>query len=171
MISKNLKILLVIAVVVLVIGVIYLIKQNETPVIEIPYGLNPEKEGPLPSDNLIHEADYLCEDGTTLRTAFYVREIVTEESEGMPIPTGMLDITLSDGRSFYLPQTISASGIRYADEDEHFLFWGKGDKAFIMEDGEITIDNCQVIQKTEVGNEVDEEVEEEVEEVEESIEE
>lgn len=36
-------------------------------------------------------------------------------------------------QTVYLPQTISASGARYANNDESFVFWNKGDTAFITE--------------------------------------
>lgn len=42
-------------------------------------------------------------------------------------------LSLSDGRDLTLPQTIAASGIRYANEDESFVFWSKGGTAFVTE--------------------------------------
>jgi membrane-bound inhibitor of C-type lysozyme len=44
-----------------------------------------------------------------------------------------VDLTLTDGRSMELPQVISGSGARYANADESFVFWNKGDTAFITE--------------------------------------
>ena len=38
-------------------------------------------------------------------------------------------LRLPDGRSFTLPQTVSASGVRYTDELE-LVWWTKGDEAF-----------------------------------------
>jgi membrane-bound inhibitor of C-type lysozyme len=55
---------------------------------------------------------------------------------------GNVSLKLSDGRSVELPQVIAASGIRYANEDESFVFWSKGKDAFIEEDGEITYAGC-----------------------------
>ncbi|MDD4556367.1 MAG: MliC family protein [Alphaproteobacteria bacterium] len=34
-----------------------------------------------------------------------------------------------DGHEFFLKQTISASGVRYADKSEDVVFWGKGNEA------------------------------------------
>jgi len=53
-------------------------------------------------------------------------------------------LTLSDGRSFALPQVISASGARYAhgDNDDSFVFWNKGNTAFVTENGTTTFDGC-----------------------------
>lgn len=44
-----------------------------------------------------------------------------------------VELTLSDGRHLTLPQTISASGARFANQDESFIFWTKGDTAFVDE--------------------------------------
>jgi membrane-bound inhibitor of C-type lysozyme len=44
-----------------------------------------------------------------------------------------VDLKLSDGRSLKVPQAMSASGARYANKDEIFLFWNKGDTAFVTE--------------------------------------
>ena len=46
---------------------------------------------------------------------------------------GKVDLVLTDGRSMELPQVISGSGTRYANADESFQFWSKGDTAFITE--------------------------------------
>lgn len=42
-------------------------------------------------------------------------------------------VALSDGRSMTLPKTISADGMRYANSDESFIFWGKGNGALVLE--------------------------------------
>ena len=52
---------------------------------------------------------------------------------GMPIPGGHVVLTLSDGKKLDLPQTLSGSGIRYANADKSFVFWSKGDTAFVEE--------------------------------------
>jgi membrane-bound inhibitor of C-type lysozyme len=44
-----------------------------------------------------------------------------------------VDLALSDGRSFTLPQVMSGSGTRYANKDESLVFWSKGDDAFLTE--------------------------------------
>lgn len=85
--------------------------------------------------NLITSATYVCDGGKTVEAAFYEGETVSVEPGEMPVPTGSAEIILSDGRSFDLPQTISASGARYANDDESFVFWEKGGSALILEDG------------------------------------
>ena len=52
------------------------------------------------------------------------------------------ELTLSDGRHMLLLQAISASGARYANTDESFVFWNKGNTAFIEESQKITFKNC-----------------------------
>ena len=52
------------------------------------------------------------------------------------------EITLSDGRHMLLLQAISASGARYANTDESFVFWNKGNTVFIEECQKITFKDC-----------------------------
>ena len=51
----------------------------------------------------------------------------------MPIPGGRVSLVLGDGRRLDLPQTVSGSGIRYADKGENVVFWSKGEAAFLEE--------------------------------------
>lgn len=51
-------------------------------------------------------------------------------------------LKLSDGRELTLPQAISASGARYANNEETFIFWNKGDGAFIEENERTTYQDC-----------------------------
>jgi membrane-bound inhibitor of C-type lysozyme len=55
---------------------------------------------------------------------------------------GSVFLRLSDGRSKRLPQMISASGAKYGDTAEKFVFWNKGDTAFIIENEKVTYRNC-----------------------------
>ena len=52
------------------------------------------------------------------------------------------ELTLSDGRHMLLLQAISASGARYANTDESFVFWNKSNTAFIEESQKITFKDC-----------------------------
>jgi membrane-bound inhibitor of C-type lysozyme len=54
----------------------------------------------------------------------------------------MVKLKLSDGRELTLPQTISASGARYANPSETFIFWNKGNGAFIEENEFTTYQDC-----------------------------
>lgn len=53
-----------------------------------------------------------------------------------------VQLRLSDGRTLTVPQGLSASGARYANADGSFVFWNKGDTAFIEEAGKTTYDGC-----------------------------
>lgn len=67
------------------------------------------------------EAEFKCDDDKSIKAAFYPDKV---------------DLTLSDGRAVELPQTMSASGARYANADETMVFWNKGNTAFITEGGD-----------------------------------
>jgi len=105
-------------------------------------------KNPSPSPSLITQVTYICNDDKTIDAAFYRGEPKPVEPGEMPIPSGSVKITLSDGRNFDLPQTISASGVRYANSDESFVFWGKGNGALILENNvEKSYIGCVIIAK------------------------
>lgn len=76
------------------------------------------------SDAPVH---YECARGKTITATFH---------------TVSVDLTLSDDRSLTLTRTISASGARFANADGSFVFWAKGDGAFIDEHGVETYTGC-----------------------------
>jgi membrane-bound inhibitor of C-type lysozyme len=78
---------------------------------------------------VVAKATFNCKDGKSIDATFYADSV---------------DLKLSDGRSLALPQAMSASGARYASKDESFVFWNKGDTAFITEgkDGKETYSDC-----------------------------
>lgn len=57
-------------------------------------------------------------------------------------PKALVRLSLSDGRHLTLPQARSASGARYANDDESIVFWNKGNTAFIEETGQTTYRGC-----------------------------
>jgi membrane-bound inhibitor of C-type lysozyme len=75
------------------------------------------------------EAEFQCDDDKSIKAAFYPEKV---------------DLTLSDGRTIELPQTMSGSGARYANADETMVFWNKGNTAFITEgsDDKETYSGC-----------------------------
>lgn len=75
---------------------------------------------------------YACDEGRTI-VAEYFEGTAGVAANGMPIPGGRVSLALSDGRRFDLPQTVSGSGIRYADKAEAIVFWSKGNTAFVQE--------------------------------------
>ena len=77
----------------------------------------------------VASAVFKCDGGKSIDATFYASSV---------------DLKLSDGRSFKVPQAMSASGARYANADETFVFWNKGDTAFVTEgkDGKETFSGC-----------------------------
>jgi membrane-bound inhibitor of C-type lysozyme len=77
----------------------------------------------------IASATFKCGDGKSIAATFYADEV---------------DLKLSDGRSMKVPQAMSGSGARYANKDETFVFWNKGDTAFVTEgkDEAMTYSDC-----------------------------
>jgi|GEM_PF-219208 membrane-bound inhibitor of C-type lysozyme len=78
---------------------------------------------------------YACDANKTIVATYYSgsSQAVATSSGMPPAPNGSVALTLSDGRAMTLPQTISGSGIRYANADESLVFWSKGNTAFITE--------------------------------------
>lgn len=75
-------------------------------------------------------AIFNCDDGKSISATFHIGD------------DRFVDLVLSDGRTLSVPRAISASGARYATADESFVFWNKGDTAFVTENGTTTFDGC-----------------------------
>jgi membrane-bound inhibitor of C-type lysozyme len=88
---------------------------------------------------------YQCDGGKTIAAQYYNgTSTPSTSSTTPPTPGGSVALVLSDGRSMTLPQTISADGARYASSDGTFVFWSKGNTAFIEEGAtqQQTYSNC-----------------------------
>ncbi|HEY5383384.1 MAG TPA: MliC family protein [Candidatus Paceibacterota bacterium] len=82
----------------------------------------------------IAKVSYACDASKTIVATYYSGPQAAPVGSDMPpTPNGSVALVLSDGRTMTLPQTISGSGIRYANADESFIFWSKGNTAFITE--------------------------------------
>lgn len=83
-------------------------------------------------------AAFACMDGKSVGAEFY---------------EGRVDLRLSDGRTTSLPQTQTASGVRFANTNESFVFWGKGNTAFVTEGPEQdqTFTGCIVVAPDQTG--------------------
>ena len=94
----------------------------------------------------IATATYLCDGGKSI-TAVYYKGVTTPVAPGQPpVPSGVVALTLSDGRAMTLGQTISADGGRYANDDESFVFWSKGNGALVLERaGQSAFTGCIVV--------------------------
>ena len=75
---------------------------------------------PGQADEAGNAVTFTCSGGKSIDATFFADRV---------------ELKLSDGRSMDLPQTMSGSGIRYANADESFVFWSKGDTAFVTEGG------------------------------------
>ncbi len=77
----------------------------------------------------VASATFNCKDGKSIEATFFADSV---------------DLKLSDGRSMKVPQAMSADGARYANKNETFVFWNKGDTAFVTEgkDGKETYSGC-----------------------------
>lgn len=82
-----------------------------------------------PKETPINTVTFSCDAAKTIDASFYKDRV---------------SLTLSDGRQMTEPQVISGSGARYANKDESFVFWNKGNTAFITEGSPAvqTFSNC-----------------------------
>ena len=91
----------------------------------------------------IAAASYACDGGKTISASFSEGTTSAAALPGQPpVPTGSVMLTLSDGRTMTLAQTLSADGGRYANTDESIIFWDKGVGSFLMEGNARTYANC-----------------------------
>lgn len=89
-----------------------------------------------PSGNPTATVTYLCAKGKGIVASFYDGSSTPATSPDQPPkPGGSVALTLSTGEKKVLAQTISADGGRYANPDESFVFWGKGNSALVLENG------------------------------------
>ena len=68
--------------------------------------------------NEINDVWFQCDDSKSIHAVFY---------------KNVVHVALSNGPEVFLPQTISASGARYANADESLVFWNKGNTAFVTQ--------------------------------------
>jgi len=119
--KRNLIFIFLIVIILVGVGIWYVNnKRNQSP-------------SPSPSSSPIAQVTYICNSDKTIDAAFYKGEPKPVEPGEPPIPSGSVKIVLSDGRDFNLPQTISADGARYANSNESFVFWSKGNGALVLE--------------------------------------
>lgn len=77
----------------------------------------------------INSVTFSCADNKSINAVFYAH---------------LVHLELGFQKTLYLQQTISASGARYANNDESIVFWNKGDTAFITEGNpnDVTYKDC-----------------------------
>ncbi len=102
----------------------------------------PITQGPTSNSQKTTTAFYQCNENKNISATFYKGDTKPAIPGEPPIPGGKVIIFLSDGRTLYLTQTISADGIRYSDGNpmikngESIVFWSKGNGAMILEHNE-----------------------------------
>ena len=120
------------------VAAIVIMAQNQNETSAVPSPINKQ-----PASQLIAKAIFNCDNGKTINTAFYSGKTIPSADPNLPpTPGGSVNLILSDGRSMTLPHVISADGGRYANTDESFIFWNRGDTAFITENNVETYTNC-----------------------------
>lgn len=131
-------------VMVLIVGaLIFLLKTAEPVAID--------DEVVIAEPELINRYTYLCKDGKNIDASFF-EAVASTSLTGQRVLGGSAKLVLSDGRNYDLPQTISASGVRYATANEDFVFWTKGNGALVLEDNaEKNYLNCILVEPAEVG--------------------
>lgn len=111
-------------------------------------GMQTEQQSSTDGPSLVTTVRYSCDGGRSIGAAYYEGEEMSPLAPGEPPhPSGSVEVSLDGAASTTLGQTISASGIRYANEDESFVFWSKGDEALIMRDNKMDLEyrNCQAV--------------------------
>ncbi len=91
--------------------------------------------GPAGTDAVsIANVTYVCQEGKTIAAQYFEGSSTPPTSPDMPpTPGGYVVLTLNDGSTMTLRQTISADGVRYANADDNFVFWNKGNGALVLE--------------------------------------
>lgn len=115
--ERGMALLLIIAILVILAGFL-LWEHRSTPAIGKFLGF---AQPPTP----VSKVTFTCDEGKTITASFY------DARQGQQ--NGSVSLVLSDGRTFTLPRAISGSGIRYANADSSFIFWSKGNTAFVEE--------------------------------------
>lgn len=88
---------------------------------------------------------YACDGEKRIVAVYHEGPVMPEPEPGeLPVPTGSVEVALDGAPSEKLDQTISASGIRYANADESFVFWSKGNEALVLRDNVMDLEytNC-----------------------------
>lgn len=113
-------------------------------ILTIFYTRNSNQNSPI----LVASAFYYCDSGKNITANYFDIKIKPTVVPGnLPIPTGSVSITLSDGREMNLVQTISADGGRYVNKDDSIIFWNKGNGVIFLENNKQTFVGCLAVAK------------------------
>jgi membrane-bound inhibitor of C-type lysozyme len=103
------------------------INELKTSIENIPVNMFIQKTN---NNKTITAATFECKDNKSINAIFFDDKV---------------ELNLSDGDSLLLLQTISASGARYTNTGETYIFWNKGDTAFLQEGSRNTYEDCVVV--------------------------
>ena len=121
--NKSGRIVVFVIVVIILVGVVAYFGLHSSSPTSTTTGSSP-----------IATASYMCSDNKTITAQYFdgTSKPSTDPNQP-PTPGGSVQLSLSDGRTMTLAQTISADGARYANSDESFVFWNKGNGATVTE--------------------------------------
>ncbi len=104
------------------------------------------RDKPNSSETQVGAAVYTCDNGREISAIYYENpaKAAPVTPGEPPVPTGSVELSLNGAASTTLPQTISGSGVRFANEDESLIFWNKGNSAIVMHGDNLDPDyeNC-----------------------------
>jgi len=89
---------------------------------------------------LVTNAEFVCSSGYAIQVYFYDDPSLKTETlpNKPPTPTGSVDVLLNGGATTTLNQTLSGSGVRYANTDGSFVLWNKGDEVMVTRGGKVS---------------------------------
>lgn len=79
---------------------------------------------------------FICPNDEKINATFFDGSTTPGTADHPPVPGGHVEVFMNDGRKLSLPQTLSADGARYANKDESFVFWNKGNAVMVDEKGQ-----------------------------------
>jgi membrane-bound inhibitor of C-type lysozyme len=137
--SSKKKVLAIAAVLLAAAAIIYFLAVAGAKDAAAPVGQQEASRTP------VNTVVYRCDNGKSITAAYFEGVDIPVVEGEMPNPTGSVDVSLDGGASMSLNQTLSASGIRYGNNDESFVFWSKGQEALIMRNNQMDLDytNCR----------------------------
>ena len=95
------------------------------------------------SVTLVNTVTYECDAGKVITADFFQGPTSVAAPNMPPTPTGRVELTFSDASPMSLPQVLSANGARYANSNQSFVFWIKGNGAQVLENGDqVNYTNC-----------------------------
>lgn len=90
------------------------------------------------TQEFVNEIDYICSGNKTINAKFYKGEDIIVEEGQPPVPSASVSLVFDNGDTQTLDQDVSASGVRYINENQDFVFWTKGNSAMVLENNEPT---------------------------------